>query len=106
MMAQTTLTNDQIYLNALDALDRDTRIDVSVDALLCRGNDQCQRVSVANVSVYGIRVICDFPPLVGEAVQIELAGAGKFEGVVRWQNENEFGAHVFESIDLRLFLNS
>lgn len=103
MLNQTTLTNDQIFLNALDALDRDTRINVGVDALLYRSDQKCEQIYIANLSTHGIRVICATPPLVGEAVKIELPGAGIFEGVVRWQNQDNFGVHLFESIDVSLF---
>jgi hypothetical protein len=105
MLDSTTLTNDQIFLNALEALDRDTRINVGVDALLYRADEQCENIYIENLSIHGVRAKCDFPPLVGEAVKIELAGAGMFEGVVRWHNQNNFGVHVFETINLRLFSN-
>jgi hypothetical protein len=105
MVAQTTLTNDQIFLDALDALDRDARIAVGADALLYGPDEQCENIYIVNLSRHGIRAKCDLPPLVGEAVRIELAGAGMFEGVVRWQNQNNFGVHVFETINLRLFSN-
>jgi hypothetical protein len=104
MEAQPTSTNDQIFLNALDAIDRDTRISVGVDAWLCRGQ-QRETVSIKNLSLHGMLVKSESPPSVGAAVYIEIAGAGTFEGVVRWRNHNEFGIHLFESIDLALFYN-
>jgi hypothetical protein len=101
--AQPKLTDDEIFLNALDANDRDTRIDVSADALLHRAGKQHEHMFIENLSIHGVQATCDFPPLVGEAIEIELAGLGRFQGVVRWQRQNNFGVHTFESIDLSLF---
>lgn len=103
MMAQTTMTSDQMFLNALDALDRETRINVGTDAVLYRAGEQYDNVYIVNLSAHGVRVICDSPPLVGEAVKIELADSGLFEGVVRWRKQDNFGVHIFESIDVSLY---
>jgi hypothetical protein len=105
MEAQTTLTNDQIFLNALDTFDRDSRIAVAAHAMLCRDGKQHEDIFVENISIHGIRATCRRPPSVGEAVQIELTGAGTLEGVVRWKNQYDFEVYIFESIALNLFLN-
>ena len=103
MAAQPKLTDDEIFLNVLDAIDRDTRIEVGADALLYRAGKQKEHIIIGNLSIYGVQATCDFPPLVGEAIEIELAGLGRFQGVVRWQHQNNFGVHTFERIDLSLF---
>ncbi len=106
MTAQPKLTDDEIFLNVLDANDRDTRIDFSADALLHRAGKRHEHILIQNLSIHGIQATCTIPPVVGEAVEIELAGLGKFQGVVRWQHQNNFGVHTFESIDLSIFRNS
>ena len=103
MATQPQVSDDEAYWNRLDVDDRDTRIDVAVDALLYCATEQPVDIVIQNLSVHGIRATSDFPPCVGEAVDIEMAGLGRFKGVVRWQHQNRFGVHTFESIDLSVF---
>ena len=106
MNAQLQYCDDETFWNTLDAYDRDTRISVEADALLFRETQQQVAIVIQNLSIHGIRATADRPPLVGEAIEIELAGVGRLQGVVRWQHQNIFGAHTFERIDLSLFSDS
>jgi|TARA_R100001244_G_scaffold47550_3_gene42300 hypothetical protein len=103
MTAQIQYCDDETFWNRLDANDRDTRIYVDADALLYRASDQQTAIVIQNLSIHGVRATTDFPPLVGEAIEIDLAGQGRFQGVVRWRHQNKFGVHTFEHIDLNLF---
>lgn len=100
---QIQLCDDNTFWNMLNPNDRDSRINVDVDALLYRASDQQVDISIQNLSIHGVRATSDFPPFVGEAIEIELAGLGRFQGVVRWQYQNNFGVHTFERIDLNVF---
>ena len=92
-----------MFWNSVNTKDRDNRINVNFDALLYDASGQKMDISIQNLSIHGIRATSDFPPLVGDAVDIELAGLGLFQGVVRWNYQNKFGVHTFESIDLSVF---
>ena len=105
MTADRHWIDDETFWNTLDAKDRDTRIDVDVAALLRRASEQQVDISIQNLSIHGVRATSDFPPSVGEAIEIELAGLGRFQGVVRCQHENKFGVHTFEGIDLSVFFD-
>ena len=103
MTARLQYCEDETFWNTLDAYDRDTRICVDADALLYRESQRQVLITIQNLSIHGVRATADWPPLVGEAIEIELAGVGRLQGVVRWQHQNSFGVHTFESIDLGLF---
>ena len=105
MTAQPQFCDDETFWDTIDAYDRETRIDVEADAQLFRDMDQPVDICIQNLSIHGVRATSDFPPSVGEAMEIELAGLGRFQGVVRWRHQNIFGIHTFETIDLSVFLD-
>ena len=103
MSEQLEYYDEIMFWNSISAKDRDNRINVNFDALLYDASGQKMHISIQNLSIHGIRATSDFPPAVGEAVDIELAGLGLFQGVVRWNYQNKFGVHTLESIDLSVF---
>ena len=103
MTVQPQFCDDEAFWNTLDPNDRDTRIYVDADAVLYRDRVQPTQIIIQNLSIHGLRATTDLPPSVGEAIEIELAGLGRFQGVVRWRHQDKFGVHTFEHIDLDVF---
>ena len=105
MSAQPQFCDEETFWNTLDANDRDTRIDVDADARLYCTNAPQLNIVIHNLSRHGLRATAELPPFVGQAVEIELAGFGRFHGLVRWRHQQKFGVQTFDSLDLSLFVD-
>ncbi|MEO9600761.1 PilZ domain-containing protein [Parasphingorhabdus sp.] len=82
--------------------ERDDRMTKRIAAKLLKHDGQWVPVFVGNLSRYGIQVESDITVEIGEAISLSVEGLGDFDGVVRWSQDNHFGIHTIDTVNLGL----